>query len=125
MKLKSVILTLLFTSVLLTSCGVSRQASSNLNVAQTQVVLSKNNYRVIGTVSGKSTQGYFVCFGGLSTKSCEQSAVNDMYNNADLLGSSRAVINTSVVYKLKSYLVYNEVTCIATGTLIEFIDEKQ
>lgn len=109
-------------ATLCTSCGISRSATSNSNVAQTDVVLAKKNYKVIGTVSGESTQNYWFGIGGLSKKSLAQSAMSDMYKNADLMGKSRAVINVSVCYKNSFILIHSKCKAIATGTVIEFID---
>ena len=105
-----------------TSCGISRQATSNVNQVQTEVVLAKKNYKVIGTVSGECAQNYVFGMGGLSKGSMATSAVAEMYRNANLTGS-QAIINTNVSYKSKHFLVfYNQVNCIASGTVIEFVD---
>lgn len=109
-------------ALLCTSCGISRQAASNTNLTQTEVVLAKKNYKVIGTVRGESAQNIWFGFGGLSKQSMAQSAMADMYNSADLMGKSRAVINVSVAYKNKIILIYGQSKCIATGTVIEFTD---
>ena len=108
--------------LLCTSCGISRQASTNQNAIQTQVVLAKKNYRIVRTVSAECSQNYILGIGGLSEESMTQSAVNEMYLKAKLKGS-QALINTSVCYKHQTYLIfYHKTTCIATGTVIEFID---
>lgn len=108
--------------LLLTSCGASRQVATNSNIANTNVVLAHKNYKVIGTVRGESTQNYFFGIGGLSKQSMNQSAMADMYKNAELEGKPRAVINVNVVLKSKGIFFYNQAKCIATGTVIEFID---
>ena len=116
-------LLLLFTAVLcllLSSCGMSREATSNSNLLQTQVVLEKKNYKVIGTVTGTSTQNYWFGIGGMSKKSMTESAMSDMMKKADLMGGSRAIINVNVQYKSKMVLIYNQMSAIATGTIIEF-----
>lgn len=108
-------------AMLFTSCGLSRQASSNQNLAQTDVVLSKKNYKVIGTVTGESQQNYWFGIGGLSQKSVADAAVSDMYKNANLTGS-QAIINTNVSYKNKMILIYTQAKCQAQGTIIEFTE---
>lgn len=108
--------------LLCSSCGVSRSSTSNQNVTQTEVVLAKKNYKVIGSVSGESTQNYWFGIGGLSKKSLGQAAMSDMYNNADLTGKSRAIINVNIAYKNSYILIYNKSKAIATGTVIEFTD---
>lgn len=108
--------------LLTTSCGLSRQAATNTNLAQTDVVLAKKNYKVIGSVTGESTQNYWFGFGGLSKKSLGQAAMSDMYKNAGLEGKSRAVINVNVAYKNQFILIYSQAKAIATGTVIEFTE---
>ena len=108
--------------LLFSSCGISREAASNSNLLQTQVVLQKKNYRVIGTVTGTSKQNYFFGIGGLSKKSMTESAISDMMKKADLMGGSRAIINVNIQYKSKLILVYNQMTAIATGTIIEYTE---
>lgn len=108
-------------ALLLTSCGISRQSTSNVNQVQTEVVLAKKNYKVIGTVMGECSQNYIFGIGGLSKQSMENSAVAEMYRNANLTGS-QAIINTNVSYKNKMILVYSQAKCIASGTIIEFTE---
>lgn len=108
--------------LLFSSCGINREATSNTNQLQTQVVLQKKNYKVIGTVTGTSTQNYFFGIGGMSKKSMTESAVSDMMKKADLMGGARAIINVNVQYKSKLILFYNQMKAIATGTIIEFTE---
>ena len=107
--------------LLTTSCGISRQATDNRNVTQTEVVLSRNNYKVVGIVNGEAKQNYWFGIGGLSKKSLGESAMSEMYKNANLKGS-QAIINVNVSYKNKYILIHNQSKAIATGTVIEFID---
>lgn len=108
-------------AILCSSCGISREATGNQNVTQTEVVLAKKNYKVIGTVKGESKQNYWLMFGGMSKASMNQSAMSEMYKNANLTGS-QAIINVNVTMKNKSILIYNQAKAVATGTVIEFID---
>lgn len=108
-------------ALLCTSCGISRQATHNVNSVQTEVVLAKKNYRVIGTVYGESSQNYVFGIGGMSKKSMSDAAVAEMYRNANLTGS-QAIINTNVSYKNKLILIYSQAKCIASGTVIEFTE---
>ena len=108
-------------ALLTTSCGISRQATGNSNVTQTKVVLAKKNYKVVGMVSGESSQNYWFGIGGLSKKSLGESAMSDMYKNANLTGS-QAIINVNVCYKNTFALIYSGAKAIATGTVIQFVD---
>lgn len=108
-------------ALLCTSCNISKEATTNQNVTQTEIVLAKNNYKVVGTVTGQSTQNYWFGIGGMSKKSLRESAISEMYKNANLTGS-RAVINVNVSYKNKLVLIHNQSKAIATGTIIEFTE---
>ena len=108
-------------ALLCSSCGISRSATSNSNLTQTEVQLTKKNFKVIGTVSGMSTQNYVFGIGGMSKRSMDESAISEMYRNANLKGS-QAIINTNVSHKNKMILIYTQAKAIATGTVIEFTD---
>ena len=115
-------------SILLSSCGFSREIVRNSNQQQTNVVLSKSNYRVIGEVEGKSSQLYVLGIGGLSDKSLSSTALSEMYHAADKMsfGKSYAVINVNVGIKNCIYLfLAGRKKAIARGTLIEFIPEDE
>lgn len=118
MKKALLILSVIFT-MMLSSCGFTHHAAYNENQNQTSVVLSQANYNVVGTVTGECCQFYVLGFGGLSKKSMEQSALGEMYQNANLKGS-QAIINTNVFFRVESYVVCSKVKAIATGTVIEF-----
>ncbi len=72
-------------------------------------------------VEGESKQNYWFGIGGLSKKSLGESAMSEMYKNANLTGS-QAIINVNVSYKDKYILIHNQAKAIATGTVIEFVD---
>ena len=106
--------------LLMSSCGISKEAATNYNQLQTQVVLNQANYEVVGTATGECTQVYIIGIGGMSKKSMSESAMSEMYQNANLVGS-RAIINANVQYKYSTILgVYTKITAIANGTIIEF-----
>lgn len=117
---KLFIIGLIASCAALSSCSITNNATSNLNQVQTSVVLSQNNYKVIGTVSGESKQCYIFGIGGLSKKSLKESAMSNMFKNADLRDGSRAIINVNVVYKNQYYPFWWKAKAIATGTVIEF-----
>ena len=107
-------------SLLMTGCGFSKEAVSNQNQNQTSVVLSKNNYTIVKSVRGESTQTYvFGLIGGLAKKSLKESAMSEMGKNANLKGS-QAIINVNVQYKNAISPIITQTTAIATGTIIEF-----
>ena len=55
-----------FCLCLFVGCGISYYPVMNHNVSQTQVLLSQNNFRVLGTVSGETTTQHVLGIGGLS-----------------------------------------------------------
>ncbi|MCQ2257013.1 MAG: hypothetical protein MJZ41_03345 [Bacteroidaceae bacterium] len=111
---------------LLSSCGLTQNSATNVNTIQTNVVLKEANYRVIGQVKGESKQSYMLfLIGGLSKHSCEQSAIQDMFNKADLRYGARAIVNVNVMYRNQGYILFGKKKAVATGTLIEFIDKEE
>ena len=105
----------------LSSCGSTRHMVSNYNVAQTQLVLSGDNFRVIGNVEGRAHATYVFGIGGLSKAAVEENAIADMYRNADLSGA-QAVTNVTTTVKTR---VFPFVVCyeyIASGQVIEFTE---
>lgn len=117
---KTVLICMIATVAMLSSCAVSREATTNQNQIQTSVVLNQKNYKVIGTVSGESKQQYVLGIGGLSKKSLRESAMSEMLKKADIKGEARAIINANVQYKNQSYILWGKRKAIATGTIIEF-----
>ena len=106
--------------LLMSSCGIHQDATSNYNQLQTQVVLNQANFEVVGTAKGECTQVYIFGIGGMSKKSMSESATSEMHKNANLRGS-QAIINSNVNFKYTTVLgVYIKVTATATGTIIEF-----
>lgn len=103
----------------MTSCGISSQMTVNENQNQTQVVLSQNNFKVIGTASARQSATYVFGIGGLSKKALESNAVAEMYENAHLVGA-QAIVNPSVTTSVEEYLVLTRVTVYARGTIVEF-----
>lgn len=115
-------------SLLLSSCGTSSESVHNYNQQQTNVVLSKSNYKVVGEVEGQSSQFYVLGIGGLSDKSLSSTALSEMYHSADKMsfGKSYAVINVNVGIKNCFYLfLAGRKKAVARGTLIEFIPEDK
>ena len=106
--------------LLMSSCGIHQDATSNYNQLQTQVVLNQANFEVVGTAKGECTQVYIFGIGGMSKNSMRESATSEMHKNANLRGS-QAIINSNVNFKYTTILgVYTTVTATANGTIIEF-----
>lgn len=107
-------------TLMLSSCGLTQNATSNLNQVQTSVVLDEANYKIVGTVTAECEQVYILGFGGLSQSSLKEAAVSEMYKKANLKGS-QAIINPNVFYRTESYIFWAKTRAIATGTVVEFV----
>lgn len=104
-----------------TGCaGIGSTAVSNHNLTQTQVVLSDNNFKVIGQAYGEATATYICGVGGLNKKALYDNAINEMAKNANLSGS-QTLTNTTVHYSIKMITpFYVKTTCSATANIIQF-----
>lgn len=111
----------LVVTILLTSCNSSRELSANLFQNQTQVVLSRRNYRIVKPVEGVSRQTKVMFFGGMSRRSFAESAVTQMIRNAELQGP-QAIIHTTVHIKKQFYLFWWKRKAIANGLVVEFME---
>lgn len=105
--------------VMLASCGLSQELTTNANLNQTNVVLSQNNYHVVKNVEASATAKYWFGIGGLSKKALQQNAVAELTKKANLTGS-QALVNVTVKNSAKFLLIFGEVTYYAQGTVIEF-----
>ena len=104
----------------LTSCGISQDLASNQNQNQTSVVLSQNNFRIVGQSSASVKGVYVFGFGNLRKKALEKNAIDEMIRKANLTGS-QAVTNITVKRGIKMITpIYVEVTMTATGNIVEF-----
>ena len=102
--------------LLLASCGISQNLTTNANLNQTNVVLSQKNFHVVKTVQAEVTATYVF---GMSKKALYSNAVAELTKNANLTGS-QALVNVTVKNSAKSILCYNKITYHAEGTVIEF-----
>ena len=113
------------TAGLMTSCAVSEHLTSNRNVMQTNVELSKNNFQVIGTAQGSATVIRVFGIGGLSLKAIRANAYAEMVKNANLSGS-QALINVNTEVKQRGVAPFYWKTVITTcGQVIEFISTEE
>ena len=113
----------IFSLVLLTGCaGLNQAQHVNNDVTQTSVVLSQNNYRIVGETSGTSTSTYILGIGGLSKTALTSNSRADMYANARLK-DGQAIINvsTTVSYKVIAGPIYMQRIATTTGYIIEFV----
>lgn len=108
--------------MLLTSCASSSHLTSNRNVTQTNVELSKKNYRVVGTVEGTAKISRVFGIGGLSQRAIRENAYNQMVKKAKLTGS-QAIINTTTEMKTRGLPPFYMRSVVTTyGQVIEFTE---
>lgn len=96
----------------------------NYNVTQTQVVLDKANFKVVGTVEGVAKTTSFLGISDLSDESLKGNAVADMYKRANLKGAQTIVnVNFKRSYTVEFLLEMVEYT--ASGLIIEFVNDSE
>jgi len=108
-------------ALLLASCGVTRELSHNVN-NHTQVVLAKNNFKVVEHVKGEASNQYFLLIIGGGRRALVEKARAKMLQNANLVGSSRAVINETVESHWIFIGVGIQYTVSVSADVIEFTE---
>jgi hypothetical protein len=86
-------LSVITTALLFSSCGVNSALILNQNQNSTQVHLSSNNYRIVDKVTGSAEVAYILLIGGADKSQLYENAYTEMANKANLLNSSKALIN--------------------------------
>jgi hypothetical protein len=107
--------------IFLSSCGVNQSIITNQNQNSTQIHLATNNYKVVEKISGSSDVTYIFLIGGLKRKQLYENAYSAMMTKANLLNSSKAVINLVTeehVGGLPPFYVKRTLT--VSGHVIEF-----
>lgn len=110
-------------SALMTSCGIHSAMVGNINSITTNIDLSKNNFKVIDRVSGKSSATYVFGIGGLSNKALVEKAKVKMLENANLIGSSKAIINVATESHSSLFFpFYSRKTITVSAHVVEFTE---
>lgn len=110
----------LLSAVLLTSCGVANNMTSNHNLLQTNVVLQEANYKIVKNVSATVTSSYVLGIGGLSKRTLYDNAVAELTQKAELTGS-QALTNVTIKQSCMSILgIYSQISYTASATVVEF-----
>ncbi|MBP9987031.1 MAG: hypothetical protein KBT44_03800 [Bacteroidales bacterium] len=109
--------------VMTTGCGFTSYLTAGGVVNQTNVVLSQNNFRVIGEAEGVAEATYILGIGGLSPKALKDNALAEMAENAHLKGS-QALVNISVHESVSDWAgLYIKRVFTAKCQIVEFIPE--
>ena len=119
---KIFIVLVVIVAITMASCSTGRYVgnSKNLNMNQTQVVLSEANFKVVKTV-----QTHVVFKQGMkfSAEQLQQSAYAALLKEANLTGS-QVLINVTMeqVQRVKGvYMPKEDNAILVTGTVIEFL----
>ena len=111
---------LIISSILLNSCGTMYSPALNANVNETKIVLSQNNFKIVGQVQGQADAKYICGIGGLSRAALRTNAIDDMTSNANLRGS-QTIANITTHQKVKVISpFFIKITYVATGYIVEF-----
>lgn len=115
---KILLLSTVLLSVLFESCQIG-QGLTQTSI-QTNVVLDKRNFKVIGKAEGTTTNVYVLGLGGFYGKSAEEK----LLENANLK-DGQALINVNVDMKSSCFLgLAGTIKRKAVGTIIEFTDSS-
>ena len=107
---------------LLAGCSVHSQSMLSANLSQTQVVLTQNNFKVVGQVEGTAQVTRILGIGGCSQKAIRDIAVSEMFKNAKLTGAQTIVNINFKRADTGVQPIYTKTHWIATGTVIEFTE---
>ncbi len=119
---KLLTLALVLGAMMLTSCSAHLYNSSNASISKTEVVLSQNNFKVIGTAEGVATVTQIIGIGGCGKAEIRANAVGEMFKNANLKGS-QTIVNINVKQAISGLPpFFTRTTYSATGTIIEFTE---
>ena len=109
--------------IFLSGCGINSGLVNqySVNGANTNVILQKKNFKVIGTVSGESSDSYLFFIGG-HKQNLIAKAKQNMIESAKLDGTSKALINVTTEEHDVFKFVYIKRIITIHGTVIEFLE---
>lgn len=107
-------------AVLMAGCASHHGLTANLNNNTTQVTLSQANYTVTKRVQGQATATYVLGIGGLNREALVAEARANMLENANLIGTSGAVIAETVEIKNTNLIVVRKRTVTVSAHVVEF-----
>ena len=109
--------------IFLSGCGINSGLVNqySVNGANTNVILQKKNFKVIGTVSGESSDSYLFFIGG-HKQNLVAKAKQNMIESAKLDGTSKALINLTTEEHDVFKFVYIKRVITVHGTVVEFLE---
>lgn len=112
----------------LSGCGVAAGFHTGYsNYSQSVAApFDQNNFVVVKRVEGEQSCERFLTIGGLSDSYLKESALSNMYKNANLTGS-QMIVDIHVVKSISFIFgpFFIKTTQKATGTVIEFTGPKE
>ena len=108
---------------LFTGCAIHSGLTTNANNHTTEVVLSKKNFKVIESVQGEAEVQYILGIGGTSKKVLIAQARANMLKEANIEGSSKAVVNETIEMQYSLFPFWGTHRVIVTAHVIEFTQE--
>jgi hypothetical protein len=109
-------------AILMPGCALHNGLTFNTNSHTTEVVLAKKNFRVTEMVQGESSATYVFGFGGLSRKAMIAEARADMLTQANMVGSSKAIVNETVEVKHSFFPFVRKYKVTVSGHIVEFTE---
>lgn len=119
-KLSFLIIGIIF---LLSSCAIHNGLTTNRNNHSTEVVLTKKNFKVVESVQGEAEVKYIFGIGGTKKQALIAEARANMLKKANIVGSSKAVINETIEMQYSLFFLAGKHKVIVTGHVIEFYNE--
>lgn len=105
--------------MLIIANGCSLTRGSIGHSIQTQVHLSSNNFKVVGSVTGDAMAASI--FGiGVNQKNLTDQARRNMIEKANLAGTSKAIINVTTDVRSTWFLIWESKTIYVSGEIVEF-----
>lgn len=111
-------------TLVFTSCVSHLGLVSNNNQNQTSVQLNTDNFVVVKNVTGQSHANYFLGIGGFNDQGLIAQARGEMIRKADLVGSSRALINENLEYQSKMIFPFVQIKVLTSASVVEFVSNK-
>lgn len=118
--MKKTFLLLAMIALFFTSCATHYGLPKNFNQNTTEVVLTKNNFKVVKLVKGEAEATYIFGIGGLAKNGLVAEAKAKMLASAGMEGASRSVVNEVVEVKTSGFLFVNKYKVIVSAQIIEF-----
>lgn len=122
-KKKGISILLLVGIFVLSGCGINSGLINqySVNGANTNVILQKKNFKVIGTVTGESSDSYIFFIGGRKQNLVAR-AKQSMIESAKLDGTAKAIVNVTTEEHAVFKFVYMKRIITVHGTVVEFLE---